>query len=114
MTTHGRMLVRQSGSPEEQIHLYTWHDGHLKEAFKLLLDLPKTLFEFSKDSYFAFMLQDKHVHGPWFYNVIMNGYITNKEGDLKDLYNSWNSILFLELYATSVSNWISFIHFNRW
>ena len=112
MTTHGRILVRQADDHKQEINVYAWHDGHFEEAVELLVNLPKTIFDFAKESHFAWALEGKKVHGPWFYDVSVRH---SDKHDTKDyLIQDWRNFLGLEMHATSVSNWITFVNFNHW
>lgn len=110
--TYGQMLVTDG---TESVDLYTWHDGHAKDALKMLMQLPFDVFKASKD-YSKTVAQDKYTvpSGPWFYSVMVSGSSDRKKATFDDMIDTWDSMLPLHTAVIGVANWLVWRHFGMW
>jgi hypothetical protein len=119
MATHGRLLVKKKGSRGGFI-LYSWHDGHTKNALTDIISLPYTLFDYGREMSRNWHLRRKHTHGPWYYDQYLGFALSpdhhndNKRWDLENLLDTWRCSNPLTVFTAGVANWITWVHFDRW
>lgn len=121
MSTHGRMTIKDSYS-KKKIHLYAWHDGHTNEALEMLIKLPFTLFQASKNRHE--LSKDvktkeqaeklgKAIDGPWFYDVFKR-VGKDRPATRQSIGSGWRSMNAMELTGIGLANWVVWHRFDHW